>query len=383
MKQPSHMRPNARPEEAGFALVVALLALVGLTALATAGFVTSTSDYRVTQNHRASVQAFYAAEAGLSEYLGHGRPYASRSLEVSGGTAAIQAERLLELEDGNFVYQVASVGRFEPPEGGAGVRTVSAVAIFNASPFQAKAAITAAGGLEKQGVAGTVSGYDAASAGECDLAGSVDLPGLAVPPDGFSQSGGGPPGQGGGGPPGQGGGETGQGCPDAPPGVHGEPPVECAQEGPDLLEETGIDWEAVLDGAAFPFDYVYSVDGFPSFQLLPEGDWPVIRIDQASFAMNPPRSGRGTLVVDGDLVLDGSVTWEGIILVGGSITSDGNQIIRGTMVTGLNLLLGQAPQPTSLGNGTWDYRYHSCAVVNAMRGFGTLSTQPGTWAETL
>ena len=50
-------------------------------------------------------------------------------------------------------------------------------------------------------------------------------------------------------------------------------------------------------------------------------------------------------------------------------------------IAGLNLLLGATPNTTDLGNGTWSFGYHSCNVLNALKGIGWPIEEPGTWYE--
>ena len=57
--------------QGGFALLVSLIAIVGLTALATGGFLLANSERRVSSNHHDVVEAFYLANAGLNDYLGN------------------------------------------------------------------------------------------------------------------------------------------------------------------------------------------------------------------------------------------------------------------------------------------------------------------------
>ena len=56
--------------ERGAALMIVLVALVGLTALAAAGMVLTETELRASQNQEAGTNAFYVADAGLQQYLG-------------------------------------------------------------------------------------------------------------------------------------------------------------------------------------------------------------------------------------------------------------------------------------------------------------------------
>lgn len=356
-------------DEAGFALLVALVTLIGVSLLAAAGYLLSRADYRINQSHRAATQAFYVADAGLQRYLGSGRIWPDTvSYAHPQGRAAVWATKVVEVDTITSLYRLEARGFHSPPEGGAAVRTVSTVAILRAPSFGLNAAFTSPPGLQKNGVAGLVSGFDAANPADCGLSGPHDKAGLAVPPGELSLSGGGK-GKGGGG---------------DPPGFEGDPAVDESMSALEMLEATGIDWAALKSGGYAEADYVYSEDGWPDFssQVGPD-EWPMIVGDQDAFAVNPDQSGRGTLVVYGDLDINGSWSWDGIVLVGGTLTSNGNNHVEGAVVGGINMLLGETVDENQLGNGTWEYRYHSCNVINALKGIGAPVEEPGTWSETI
>ena len=76
---------RAASDERGAALVIVLIALVGLTALAAAGMVTTGSDLKIAGNMDASTRAFNAADAGLKTFIG------SNTDGSSGATDAMDA----------------------------------------------------------------------------------------------------------------------------------------------------------------------------------------------------------------------------------------------------------------------------------------------------
>lgn len=368
----STMRDDARASERGFALVVALLALVGVTVLGVAGYLLSNADYRINQSHRAATQAFYVADAGLEAFMGAGRARTDTlTYSHPDGSAEVWSSRLLDIDAETSMYRITSRGTHAPAEGGVAQKTISTVAILQAAPFNLNSAFTAPPGLQKNGVSGTLSGYDTATPADCGLSGPVDVAGVSVPDGGLSVSGGGKGGGGG-----------------SSPGIDGDPPVHYASEGGEagameLLGQTGIAWESLRNGSYAEADYVYSQDSWPSFNTIPADEYPFIVADQASFDVNSTRSGRGTLVVHGDLDVDGAWNWDGIVLVGGTVTSNGNNHVAGAVVGGLNMLLGEDVDEMQLGNGTWDYQYHSCNVIWALKSIGTLAEQPGTWSEAM
>jgi hypothetical protein len=101
-----------------------------------------------------------------------------------------------------------------------------------------------------------------------------------------------------------------------------------------------------------------------------------------NISLSPSNSGRGTLIVRNNLMLNGSFNWDGAILVGGYITSNGYQTVEGATLAGLNIMLGENPPSTDIGNGTKEFKYHSCKLKQATQAaFGGLSEVPGTWSE--
>jgi hypothetical protein len=119
-------------------LVIVLVALVGLSALAAAGMVMTETELRASENQEAGTSAFYAADAGMQEYLGT-REYATTTdtFTYSGGTAIVQGEKLLDMPTTNgdqFLYRVRSVSSYTPPEGGTASRTLSRLASDRRQP---------------------------------------------------------------------------------------------------------------------------------------------------------------------------------------------------------------------------------------------------------
>lgn len=117
----------------GFALPVALLALLALTALATAGFLGSLIDLRSAEAQAAGNRAWLAAVAGLETALGRGSD-ARLPLEIeleSGDSARVGAAPLLPLQGGASLWLLAADGSARiGPRGRArrGLRTVLLVA---------------------------------------------------------------------------------------------------------------------------------------------------------------------------------------------------------------------------------------------------------------
>ncbi len=164
----------------------------------------------------------------------------------------------------------------------------------------------------------------------------------------------------------------------------GNPDIDDSTDGETLLEDTGIDWESISENP--DADYTIPPDDWPDFEALPEDEWPVIFID-GDVTVQADQDGRGTLIVTGDLHMNGSFQWDGLLLVGEALFSNGNQTIEGAAVTGLNILLGENAGETDIGNGTKIFQYNSCYLKRASEQIGANSSNsgmalvPGSWSE--
>ncbi len=352
---PRPAAPALEKSEAGFALLTVLFVLIGVTAMASASFILSDSDYRVSQNHRSSVHAFLAANAGLYEYVGDQKtPDTKLAYAYTTGDADVGPQQLLDLGDGRTLYRITSQATYDAPEGGTATHGVSTTAIHAISSFDVTAPIVSLTTLHKNGGSGRIEGEDRSKDGDCDGAKAPEIAGVAVPTGGYDQSGGSP-------------------VPEGDPDI-----LEDDIAG--LLALIGLDWQGVLDGDLVRPDYTIPSDSWPS---IGADEWPVIHAT-GDILLESGNSGRGTLIVEGSLTMDGSFHWDGIVLVGSNFTSNGNNKIHGTIMAGLNVVLGGTPPDSDLGNGTKEFRYDSCNVQEAMQSaFGGLHEVPGTWTESM
>jgi hypothetical protein len=359
---PRVLRRMAAPAsgQEGAALVIVLIALVGLTAMAAAGVIVTGTDLTVTENADVATRAFLAAEHGLDSYLGsRADGSTSETYTTVEGTVTVTPTKLLDVEEGRILYRLRSVASFPQPRGGDVSRTVETLAIYSDGSIKVPASFTAASGFLKNGTAGTISGQDWAPSGDPNCPNSPQPPvaGVKVPPGEYTQLGGGTP------------------VPD------GDPPVDDAQTTLEMLAGIGIDWQAVVDGGMLNADYTIPPDSWPNYASLPADEWPVIYVD-GNFAVSPSESGRGMLIVKGNLALNGTFQWEGAILTGGYISSNGYQTVQGATLSGLNEALGETVPSTDIGNGNKVFNYHSCFLKQASQAaFGGLSPVPGTWSE--
>lgn len=351
--------PSVMRTERGSALLIVLVTLVGLTALAAAGMVLTETQIRASENQAAGTNAFYAADAGLQQYLGSNVEDASTdTFAYAAGTTVVEGEKMLDLPSDRVLYRVRSVSSYTPPEGGTASRTVSRLALYSSGSVVAKASFASGSGLLKTGGSGTISGVDTAPSGNpnCPNSPADTVAGVAVPPAGYVQSGGGL-------------------VPDGLPAVYEAPSAI------ELLQETGVPWNKIVNQGLLAPDYTIPPDGWPNFGAMDADEWPVVYVKN-SIEVTPSHSGWGTLIVRNNLTMNGSFQWDGLVLVGGYVTSNGFQTIEGATITGLNLLLGETTPTSDLGNGNKKFLYHSCYLTMASKAaFGGLSEVPGSWFE--
>jgi Tfp pilus assembly protein PilV len=361
----SRTRPDGHQQgQGGFALAVVLIALVGLTALGVGGFLMTTSGYTASQNSRTSLEALYLADKGLEQFLAtHQGPVPTSPVTYSyaSGTAEVTMDTLNRPNHLQSVWRITSEGRHPLPKGGTARRTVQTIAILDGQTFKFPSAFSSATGMTKTGGSGKIWGDDQSNPGECPTAGTDHTNGVATPVSSpYDQKGG----------------------TMVPKGSPKDSVLVDSQT--ELLESTGVDWAAMVAGELLQFDYVVPPDSWPDFSTLPADEWPVVYVDNpgSNFSAGPGHSGRGTLIVRGDLTTGGSFEWRGPVLVGGAYTSDGFQQIEGGIISGFNVLLGESVDQSSIGNGNKNIFYHSCNNMAAMQHTATFVKDPGTWAET-
>lgn len=351
--------PSARGS-GGFALVLALLVIVGVTVLATGGVWMAQADSRTAVNYRTASRALQLADAALSRFVGEesGVPVTPRTYAFSGGSATVNSERLGIFAGGHEMYRLEATAQLDSDPNV--TRTVATRVMLDPLALQFPGGLSSGNNIRKDGVAGLVSGLDAATASDCPVAPQPDRPGVIARD--YTQSGGG--------------GGSSPGC-DGP--ICGDPPIV---ETSNPLSSVTFDWAGILDGSVVDFDHV-TTDG-SSWTSATGDDWPVIFIDngsRVSLSDAAGHSGQGILIIRGDVKLEGDFHWDGVLMIGGALKSAGNNVVTGATVAGLNELLGVSEDDTDLGNGQKTFQYHSCNILRAMQEAGKLYEVPGTWRE--
>jgi hypothetical protein len=281
--------------------------------------------------------------------------------DLPGGTAQVEMAMLRESTTTLLpaVYSITSRGvytaakRFDSRKPAA-ERTVATYAMWVPAPLDINGAFTSLTQVEINGNSASINGHD-----RC---GGVmpSVPGLATPNGDISQI-------------------------DHPQVLDGNPDNSAGNlgtpgTGGTAKDEVEIDWQAILNGTAFPANYVYPA--WPA-NAAAWNQWPVVRVN-GDLADLPASGGKGILIVTGNLGWNGTPerTWEGLILVGGTLTANGNGHIHGALITGLNVKVGTAVGLSDIGNGAKDYQYDSCALSRALGKIGSIQRIRNGWTDT-
>jgi hypothetical protein len=351
-----------KTERRGFALPTAVLVIAVLTIMVASGFSLVSAERRSVADQKSQISAFQIAEQGLEIYLIQRStllplapiiPVAAESVTVTltGGYANVSLTRIrppLGTRAGLYVVRsrgVETVGAYAgTPQG---VRTVAQYVLWMPAPMQVLGGWTSLSGIDVNGNSATLSGNDA---GDCDGNGTPDstaVAGVIVSPTA---------------------GYTGKTGP-----ASGIPPIDSVS-----ADSVHIDWDGIVNHNALRATVTMPGGTWPtSAQWADTTFYPIIRVNGD---LTLPSTGRGTLIVTGDITINGSNAWKGVILAGGNLTSDGANAISGATISGLNVKLGMVVPP-STSNGNKTYQYNSCEVARATTTSGALVTLNNTWVD--
>jgi hypothetical protein len=353
-------------ERRGFAIPTAILVIMVMTIMVAGGFSLVSAERRSVADQRSQISAFQIAEHGLELFLirrdslladASRVPGAKDSVRInfSGGYADVSLTRIrpvIGTMSGLYVVRskgVETIGAYAgSPEG---VRTVAQYVLWEPAPMQVLAGWTALSGLDKNGNAGTLGGYD--QCGEADA-----VAGVVVPVN-----------------PGYEGKTT---------AAEGDPAIDTVE-----ADSVAIDWDNIINHDAIKPTVTIPGGSWPTPEMWADTNfYPIIMVKQPDFDLpptglpstHPGYQPRGMLIVSGHLTLNGSVGWDGVLLVGGDIVSNGNNGVAGATISGLNVKLGTY-EPASTANGTKTYTYDSCEVTRSTTTAGALVTLKNTWVD--
>lgn len=380
--------PRRAPRQ-GFALAVALFALVVIGALIAGVFFASTQEYRVGRNTLTQQRAFAAAEFGLNNAIAGwtGARYAplavgavdSSTLNVTGGQARVKVTRLNAMSYWVMSEGVAGSGAMSESR-----RRTSAVVRLQIPEMNFLGALTLRG-RARIGGSSTINGNDQNPAGwtDCPPAGDA-RPGLVVDSSSsISYSG-------------------------SAYRIDGDPPVSidrAARDTNTYFSYGESDWNDLVSSASLRLGSSGSTATFsriaPDSVLLPtkrcrteltsnwgsvrrtrpvpgicEGYYPIIHA-RGSLKITGG-SGQGVLLVEEDLEVSGGFEFYGPVIVRGTLktTGTGGHFNGGVMAANVDL----DDISTVLGDAV--VNYSQCAITSALVGTATprLVAQRG-WAE--
>jgi hypothetical protein len=364
----------------GFALPMALMVMVVLTAGIAAGYAATSAETVNNAAHRGDTRAYNLAVAGLEQFLARRNeagfcahcladPTSATAdsewttVNLTGGYALVTAVRvrkhITDTLPALFFVRSMGVDTSIKVSGSTrsvnGTRIVGMYATWNTATVNVQGAWFALSGLTKNGTAGEINGTDQCSA--ADGGGKPTVAGAVLPAGQFS-------------------GKT-----DA---FSGSPAIDSTKSFSSIKDSAKLDWAGILAGS-ISADFDVPTVSFPSsawFTSNPTA-WPIIRIRRPKdFSL--PNAGRGMIIVDSDFTISGSNMWDGIVLVGGALTSNGNNTTAGATFAGLNYLIGGTPggsADNSDANGQKSYTYNSCNVTKASKGLQAYKTWTNTYID--
>ena len=393
--------PEATPpvRRDGFALPLAIVVLALLTMGLVAGFAMTSSEMSTTMSQRAQARAYSYAQQGLETFLTRrkektgglfcphcwavnathppsGSPVAATLdtlptvretvyVAFASGAAIVRATPVsVDVANGKGTYFITSTGYdFQGTlGGGAGrtkqaTRTVGVFVTWNKVTMNVLGAWTSLSGITKNGT-GEIDGVDRCGTNPAVAGISVPLEADVIINGGaFAPT--------------------------------GNPPYDTLRTFSAESAAMKLDWGAIKSGAAIPFDIQIPGGVFPSTGTFAADTnyWPVIHVSQSG-VFSLPNKGRGMLIVDGDLDINGSNQWDGVILVGGVLTSNGNNVSGGATLSGLDYLIGGHPNMSSAGdnaiaNGQKSYVYDACSVARATSVMARYTMMPNTWMDNI
>jgi hypothetical protein len=363
MNERGELKTKGLGGEKGIALVLGMLLLLVATLIGISALNTSMFDILISGNERASVQAFYAAEAGINEFMGRFRAGATNEIPDSDptnpnwkillakvpGKGATQIGYLsgspnfysslqnqldfgVEIKHktdamnqvvkygGVPIYILKSYGFTE--DGG---NKVIEVELKKSSGYDPPAALYSEMSIQIHGSSTYINGND--SCGSTHHKPGVMTPTTTLPPITESDN----------------------------PSIQGSPPqVTLTNQPPPTTLHIKEMLDYVKGDADFKYSYIgnQTLSGYSDDWGTPANNDPSVPITYTGpmtiiyFNMNGNQTlkltgashGAGLLLIEGNLEINGEFTWYGVILVTGTVayTGGGQKNITGGILSGAN-----------------------------------------------
>ncbi len=340
-----------RPEEAGFALALVVLLLFAIAVAGATGYEVVRSEAFQAQQSTEAGQALAVAQAGLQWFMGNHRGVLPDSAvySINGGTAVVRPRRIASLSTYVDLYLVTSEGTYTDPRFPEvpARRVVHQYGRYVRMPLEILAPLVTTADRVRVRRSGEVDASDHASPGQCVGAPRPTIAGVVARNELEVRSGG---------------------------SVVGNPPGLLLGSFQTIVDTMDLAWDVYTDP-----DFSVDFDGtWPNFAALPSDSFPVIRV-KGNFTPNWRRSGRGVLIIDGNLNIPAFSfwSWQGIV-VAGRIQNTGRWDffwIWGMLVGGL----GRQMQNLDLDRGS--VSHHSCYVQSAALSLARIEPLDNTWWE--
>lgn len=325
--------PSPPPGRGGFVLALVVLMLFAISVAGAAGYLVVNTEFGMARAASQGTEASTVARAGLHRFVAEqlGVVKDSVGYAIGGGVALVTSRKVVEENTLDHLYYIRSEGTvIDPLTPGSPARSVvGAYAYHRKRPLKPLAAMVVAadGGWSQNGGA-DVDGVDHNSSADCAAGGAPSIPGILARYSTGSLDGG---------------------------DLDGNPGGITLNGGfSEIYDSVGLRWDVLTD-PNFPVEF----DGvLPNYGAIPSDSFPVVRV---SGYFNPGSgwSGRGLLIVDGELDAAGDFVWDGIVLAG-AVDDIHEGHIRGMLVAGLD---GPNLYDDVYWRGT--IRYYSCNVYGA------------------
>jgi hypothetical protein len=337
-------------------LALVVLMLFAISVAGAAGYLIVNTEFSMAKHAGQGAEALSVARAGLHRYVAEqlGVLGDSVSYAIGDGVALVTRRRVAQKDSITDIYYIRSEGTlhdiFSPATPAR--RVVGAYGVHHRRPLRHHAAFMASANTVYaevySGSAGRISGNDASTDPTC--------PGSGVPPIS-------PP-------------ITGA-IARVTTGVltggtlQGSPNGEAWGGGyAQMYDSVALRWD-ILSDPSFPVDF----DGvLPNYGSMAADSFPVVRV-HGYFNPGSSWSGRGLLIVNGELDAAASFVWEGIVLAG-SVDDIHEGNIHGMLVAGLD---GANPYSPVQWRGT--VQYYSCLVNRANEALSYLELLDNTVFE--
>lgn len=327
--------------ERGFVLSLVIFAVAALSIAATALYLVVQSEGAMVEGGAQSSTALHLANAGMARYISEtiGAPDTLVHYEMTPGSVTVRAEPVYAISASEDMYVISAEARVSRPGGSTSSRVVQTFARLDRQPIDMIAAASlATPDLRTRNVA--ISGADACGgqpgvSGIAALNGSHDVRGTVGPSS-----------------------------------------TPTTYDYAAMMQALGVDWTALTD-PALPFDYeIPDPDRWPDFTWgVAPGEYPTIRVRGDHRASG---SGRGLLVVTGELRVQSDFDWDGLVLAGSVARNlNARASIRGGLVAGFSGPLG------SVDLRNIQITYNSCTVAAAAAGISMFRTLRNSWWESI